>query len=115
MYVDEKGLTPVTRFLDIVEVNNTGAKGLYQAIKGIFEENFIPPSNIIGYSSTLRQNDFTQFHEFVQAQPHEMLNLSQTRWLSLESYVTRILKQWEAFRLYLIAFVADGKDPSHTT
>ena len=51
MYVDEKGLTPVTRFLDIVEVNNTGAKGLYQAIKGIFEENFIPPSNIIGYSS----------------------------------------------------------------
>ena len=51
MYVDEKYLTPITRFLDIVEVNDTGAKGLYQAIKGIFEEKLIPLSNIIGYSS----------------------------------------------------------------
>ena len=58
--------------------------------------------------STLRQKDFTQFQEFVQAQPHKMLNLSQTRWMSLESCVTRI-------RLYFIVFVADGKDPSYTT
>ena len=65
--------------------------------------------------STLRQKDFTQFQEFVQAQPHKMLKLSQTRWLSLESCVTRILEQWEALRLYFIAFVADGKDPSYTT
>ena len=65
--------------------------------------------------STLRQKDFTQFQEFVQAQPHKMLKLSQTRWLSLESCVTRILEQWKALRLYFIAFVADGKDPSYTT
>ena len=44
-----------------------------------------------------------------------MLKLSQTRWLSLESCVNRILEQWEALRLYFIAFVANGKDPSYTT
>ena len=49
------------------------------------------------------------------AQPHKMLKLSQTRWLSLKSCVTRILEQWEALRLYFTAFVADEKDPSYTT
>ena len=58
--------------------------------------------------STLRQKDFKQFQGFVQEQHHKMLKLSQTRWLSLESCVTRI-------RLYFIVFVADGKDPSYTT
>ena len=177
MYVDETDLSAVTRFLDIVEVDNSGAHGLYQAIRRVFEEKFIPLSNIIGYSSdtcnvmfggnlsvstllkkdyphvtavkcschlihlcafyaclklsitledlcrniyshfsrsSLRQKDFEQFQEFVQAQPHKMLKLSQTRWLSLESCVNRILEQWEALRLYFIAFVADGKDPSYT-
>ncbi len=51
MYVDETDLLPVTRFLDIVEVDNSGANGLYQAIRAIFQEKFIPLSNIIGYSS----------------------------------------------------------------
>lgn len=51
MYVDEKDLTPVTRFLDIVEATDAGAKGLYKEIKGIFEEKSIPLTNIIGYSS----------------------------------------------------------------
>lgn len=51
----------------------------------------------------------------MEAQPHKLLKLAQTRWLSLESCVTRILEQWEALRLYFIAFVADGKDPSYTT
>ncbi|CAB4034933.1 zinc finger MYM-type 1-like [Paramuricea clavata] len=178
MYVDETDLLPVTRFLDIVEVDNSGANGLYQAIRAIFQEKFIPLSNIIGYSSdtcnvmfgenlsvstllkkdfphvtavkcschlihlcashaclklsksledlcrniyshfsrsSLRRKDFKQFQEFVEAQPHKMLKLSQTRWLSLESCVNRILEQWEALRLYFIAFVADGKDPSYTT
>ena len=65
--------------------------------------------------STLRQKDFVQFQEFVEVQPHKLLKLSQTRWLSLESCVTRILEQWEALRLYFTAFVAEGKDPSYTT
>ena len=51
MYVDETDLLPVTRFLDIVEIDDSGARGLYQAIRGIFEEKLIPLSNIIGYSS----------------------------------------------------------------
>ena len=51
MYVDEKDLTPVTRFLDIVEATDAGAKGLYKEMKGIFEEKSIPLTNIISYSS----------------------------------------------------------------
>ncbi len=147
MYVDETDLLPVTRFSDIVEVDNSGANGLYQVIRAIFQEKFIPLPNIIGYSSdtcnvmfgenlsvstllkkdfphvtavkcschlihlcashaclklsksledlcrniyshfsrsSLHQKDFKQFQEFVEAQPHKMLKLSQTRWLSLE-------------------------------
>ena len=142
MYVDETDLSAVSRFLDIVEVDNSGAHGLYQATRRIFEEKLIPLSNIIGYSSdtcnvmfgenlsvstllkkdfphvtavkcschlihlcasyaclklsttledlcrnihshfsrsSLQQKDFEQFQEFVEAQPHKMLKLSQTR------------------------------------
>ena len=39
MYVDEMDLSVVIRFLDIVEVDNSGAQGLYQAIRRVFEEN----------------------------------------------------------------------------
>ena len=65
--------------------------------------------------SSLRQKDLEQFQAFVEVQPHKLLKLSQTRWLSLESCVTRILEQWEALRLYFISFVAEKKDPSYTT
>jgi hypothetical protein len=65
--------------------------------------------------SALRQKDFEQFQEFVEVQPHKLLKLSQTRWLSLESCVTRLLEQWDALRLYFVSFVAEKKDPSYTT
>ena len=42
MYVDETDLSAVSRFLDIVEVDNSGANGLYQATRRIFEEKLIP-------------------------------------------------------------------------
>ena len=65
--------------------------------------------------SALRQKDFEQFQAFVEVQPHKLLRLSQTRWLSLESCVTRVLEQWEALRLYFVGFIAEKKDPSYTT
>ena len=68
--------------------------------------------------SSLRQKVYTQykqFQEFVEAEPHKLLSLAQTRWLSLESCVTRILEQWHALQLYFTSFVAEKRDPSYTT
>jgi hypothetical protein len=50
-YFDEKSVRSVTRFFDMVEVENCTATGLYKVIKGSFEEKKIPIKNIIGYSS----------------------------------------------------------------
>ncbi len=64
--------------------------------------------------SSLRQKEYQQFQEFVEAEPHKLLGLVQTRWLSLELCVTRILEQWNALQLYFTSFVAEKRDPSHT-
>ena len=52
MYFEEPTSTvqPVTRFLDMVEVETVTAVGLYNAIKSSFEDKNIPIKNIIGYS-----------------------------------------------------------------
>ena len=65
--------------------------------------------------SSLRQKEFQEFQEFVEAEPHKLLGVTQTRWLSLESCVRRILEQWEALRLYFTSIVAEKRDPSYTT
>ena len=64
--------------------------------------------------SSLRQNEFHQFQEFVEAEPLKLLGISQTWWLSLESCVKRVLEQWNALRLYFLSVVAEKKDPSYT-
>lgn len=50
--------------------------------------------------SPKRQGTFQEFQEFVQAKPHKLLHPCQTRWLSLESVVSRLLEQYNALRLY---------------
>ena len=50
MCFDEPTVQPVTRFLDMVEVETVTAVGLYNAIKSSFEEKNIPIKNIIGFS-----------------------------------------------------------------
>lgn len=50
--------------------------------------------------SPKRMNEFKQFQEFVNIQPHRILRPSQTRWLSLQCVVDRILEQWDAHVLY---------------
>ncbi len=177
-YFDEKSVRSVTRFFDMVEVENCTATGLYKAIKGSFEEKKIPIKNIIGYSSdmtnvmfgehqsvvallkkdaphvlavkcschmihlcashaclklsktledlcrniysyfsrsSLRQKELEEFQAFVGVEPHKLLGIGQTRWLSLESCVSRVLEQWAALRLYFTGVVAEKKDPSYTT
>ena len=177
-YFNEKTMEPVTRFFDMVSVEDSTANGLYGAIKNAFEGKAIPVKNIVGYSSdttnvmfgehhsvvallkkdaphvwavkcschmihlcasdaclkmsttledlcrnvyshfnrsSLRQKDYRQFQEFVQAEPHKLLGVAQTRWLSLESSISRLLEQWDALRLYFTSLIAEKRDPSYTT
>ena len=177
MYVDEVEFTPVTRFFDMISIEDGGAMGLHKAIRQAFDGKGIPISNIIGFSSdtcnvmfgefnglarlmskdipglvtikcsfhmihlcacnaclklstsledlcrniyahfsrsSLRQKELKQFQEFVEAEPHKILSCGQTRWLSLESCISRILEQWAALQLYFTDFIVNGKDPSYT-
>ena len=54
--------------------------------------------NIYSYfsRSSLRQHEFHEFQKFVETKLHKVLGIGQTRWLSLESCVKRVLEQWEA-------------------
>ena len=61
--------------------------------------------------SAKRQNEFREFQKFVELEPHKILAPGQTRWLSLEACVTRLLEQWGALKLYFneLSF----SDPTH--
>ena len=50
--------------------------------------------------SSKRQNDFTTIQDVVQAVNHRIPKLAQTRWLSKENVVSRILEQWEVLVVY---------------
>ncbi|CAH1106766.1 unnamed protein product [Psylliodes chrysocephalus] len=58
--------------------------------------------NIYNYfaHSAKRQHDFKEFQQFAEAEPHKLPRPCQTRWLSLEAVVNRILEQWDALILY---------------
>lgn len=47
-----------------------------------------------------RQKEFQEFQKFHDLKPHKMLQQSQTRWLSLEAVVSRVLEQYEALKSY---------------
>ncbi|KAJ8910916.1 hypothetical protein NQ315_014250 [Exocentrus adspersus] len=55
-------------------------------------------------------NIYEEFQAFVELKPHKMLKLSQTRWLSLEAVVVRILEQWPALKLFFTHEVAEEKE-----
>lgn len=54
--------------------------------------------DIYGYfsNSPKRIMELKSFQVFVNVEPRKILKLSQTRWLSLEAVVNRILDQWDA-------------------
>ncbi len=52
------------------------------------------------HCSPKRMGDFEEFQKFLQVKPHKLLHPSQTRWLSLEMVVARLLEQNEALKLY---------------
>lgn len=61
------------------------------------------------HSSAKRQSTLKQFQKFLDLKPHSILHPSQTRWLSLEPVINRILDQWEALRLYFTDSYLDQK------
>lgn len=50
--------------------------------------------------SSKRIEAFTEFQLFTNTNIHKILRLSQTRWLSLQTVVNRILEQWPALTLF---------------
>lgn len=53
-------------------------------------------------NSPKRKLEYIEFQTFCNVKIHKLLHPSQTRWLSLESVVKRILQQYEALKLYFI-------------
>lgn len=62
--------------------------------------------------SSKRIISFRQFQEFCNAEPHKILKLSQTRWLSLLNVVKRINEQWDALNLFFTSQWLEYKLPS---
>lgn len=50
--------------------------------------------------SSKRIESFTEYQLFTETETHKILRPSQTRWLSLQSVVNRILEQWSALQLF---------------
>ncbi|KAL0829789.1 hypothetical protein ABMA28_003272 [Loxostege sticticalis] len=52
------------------------------------------------HNSSKRSAALKQFQEFLDLKPQKMLHPSQTRWLSLQQVVARVLSNWDALKLY---------------
>ena len=174
-YFDMKSFQTKKLLLDIVEVEDGTAKGIYAAVKQSFSDLHVPMNNIIGYSSdtcnvmfgeynsvsqllraefpdvvtvkcschlihlvsskaalqlpkgledlcrdvfahfsrsSKRQDTDKEFQEFFKVEPHKLLAPAQTRWLSLEACVNRILEQYIALQNYFV--LVANEDPTHS-
>ena len=64
------------------------------------------------HRSSKRQDVYKQFQSFFDVEPHKLLGPAQTRWLSLQACINRILEQYEALKQYFILIV--NEDPTYT-
>ncbi|CAH1183927.1 unnamed protein product [Phaedon cochleariae] len=66
-------------------------------------------------NSSKRLEDLHQFQSFLNQKPYKMLHPAQTRWLSLQAVVDRVLLSWDALKLYFTsAVMIDGLRSSQT-
>ncbi|XP_063230874.1 uncharacterized protein LOC134535624 [Bacillus rossius redtenbacheri] len=66
-------------------------------------------------SSPKRISSFVEFQVFVNIKPHKMLHPAQTRWLSLQAVVVRLLEQYEALKLFFTnAVITDRLQAAET-
>ena len=52
------------------------------------------------HKSAKRMREFARFQCFVEVKPHKLLKACQTRWLSLEACVNRLIEQYDALLSY---------------
>lgn len=64
------------------------------------------------HRSSKRQDVYKEFQAFFGVDPLKILSPAQTRWLSLQECVNRILEQYEALKNYFV--LTANTDPSHT-
>ena len=64
------------------------------------------------HRSSKRQDVYREFQAFYGTEPLKLLSPAQTRWLSLQECVNRILEQYVALKNYFI--LTANEDPSHT-
>ncbi|XP_028408810.1 uncharacterized protein LOC114531390 [Dendronephthya gigantea] len=161
--------------LDMAEIVQGTAEGIYSTVKHVFAELHIPMERMIGYSSdttnvmfgefnsvsqllmsefpnvfsvkcschlihlvssyaalklpkgledlvrdvynhfhrsSKRQEVYQQFQKFYDAEPRKLLSPGQTRWLSLQLCVDRILEQYLALQHYFV--LVANEDPTHS-
>lgn len=60
--------------------------------------------------SSNRRKAFAEFQQFTEVTPHAILKVCDTRWLSLEAAVVRILEMYPALELYFTDVVSDLAD-----
>ncbi|CAH1365192.1 unnamed protein product [Tenebrio molitor] len=56
-------------------------------------------------NSSNRAERLEEFQHFLNMKPAKMLHPSQTRWLSLQAVVNRVLESWDALKLYFTGAV----------
>lgn len=59
--------------------------------------------------SPKRTNLYQEFQKFTEIAVHKILHPVQTKWLSLESVVIRLLEQYDALKLYFVDAVANDR------
>ncbi|CAB4045860.1 Hypothetical predicted protein [Paramuricea clavata] len=64
------------------------------------------------HRSSKRQGVYKEFQSFFDVEPHKLLSPAQTRWLSFQACINRILEQYEALKQHFILVV--NEDPTHT-
>ncbi|XP_029669925.1 uncharacterized protein LOC115239507 [Formica exsecta] len=65
-------------------------------------------------SSSKRKSNLEEYQKFLDLKPYKMLRPSQTRWLSLQAVVDRVLLLWDSFTLYFTNAVFE-EDKLHVT
>lgn len=69
------------------------------------------PRDLFGFfkSSAKRRAVLSKFEDYVDAESHNLLLASQTRWLSLHPVINRILEQWSALVLFFTDMVHEER------
>ncbi|KYN19742.1 hypothetical protein ALC57_07895, partial [Trachymyrmex cornetzi] len=66
------------------------------------------------FNNSPKQRDDFKYQKFLDLKPHKMLRPSQTRWLSLQAVIDRVLLLWDSFKLYFTNAVFE-EDKLHLT